>query len=231
MDDREAQRQISQMVNFILNEAKDKAQEIEAKALEDFNIEKLKLVQQMKERIRQDLAKRMRQLEVQRSIARSTAVNRSRLRKMVARDTAVNKVVDEATSQLATISNDQQRYKKIISDLILQGLMRLLEDHVSVRCRQIDKSLVEGVLSDVSSKYTDYIQKEVGLKKTVKLVIDSQFLPPPPNPDHLGKYCCGGVVLVCHHGKITLDNTLDQRLTLAVSENKPQIRKILFPTR
>lgn len=51
LSDEAAQKQITQMVNFILNEAKDKASEIEARALEDFNIEKLKLVQQMKEKV------------------------------------------------------------------------------------------------------------------------------------------------------------------------------------
>lgn len=67
-DDQEAQAQIQQMVKFILNEAKDKAQEIEARALEDFNIEKLKLVQQMKDKIRQEFDKKAKKLEVQRSM-------------------------------------------------------------------------------------------------------------------------------------------------------------------
>lgn len=67
-DDLEAQAQIQQMVKFILNEAKDKAQEIEARALEDFNIEKLKLVQQMKDKIRHEFDKKAKQLEVQRSM-------------------------------------------------------------------------------------------------------------------------------------------------------------------
>lgn len=60
--------QIQQMVKFILNEAKDKAQEIEARALEDFNIEKLKLVQQMKDKIRQEFEKKAKKLEVQRAM-------------------------------------------------------------------------------------------------------------------------------------------------------------------
>lgn len=67
-DDAEAQRQIQQMVKFILNEARDKAQEIEARSLEDFNIEKLKLVQQMKDKIRQEYDKKAKKLETQRAM-------------------------------------------------------------------------------------------------------------------------------------------------------------------
>lgn len=56
------------MVNFILNEARDKAQEIEAKAIEDFNIEKLKLVQQMKNKVRQEYQLKAKQMETQRAM-------------------------------------------------------------------------------------------------------------------------------------------------------------------
>lgn len=48
MDEAQSVRQIQQMVNFILNEAKDKAEEIDAKTLEEFNVEKLKYVQGQK---------------------------------------------------------------------------------------------------------------------------------------------------------------------------------------
>merc|ERR1711959_146041 len=92
MDDSEAQKQIQQMVNFILNEAKDKAEEIEAKALEDFNIEKLKLVQQMKDKIRQEYTRKAKQVETQRAIARSTAVNNSRLQKIAARQEVIGQL-------------------------------------------------------------------------------------------------------------------------------------------
>ena len=52
MNDAEAQQQIQQMVSFILNEARETADSIKQKANEDYNIEKLKLVQSMKDKIR-----------------------------------------------------------------------------------------------------------------------------------------------------------------------------------
>ncbi len=55
MDDNEAEKQIQQMVSFIANEAKETAENIKQKTNEDFNIEKLKLVQGMKEKIRKTL--------------------------------------------------------------------------------------------------------------------------------------------------------------------------------
>ena len=52
MDDSQSAAQIAQMVNFILNEAKDKAEEIDAQTLEEYNIEKMKIGNNMKEKIR-----------------------------------------------------------------------------------------------------------------------------------------------------------------------------------
>merc|ERR1719235_2340156 len=107
MDDKEAERQIQQMVNFILNEAKDKAEEIEAKALEDFNIEKLKLVQQMKDKIRQEHVRKSKQVETQRAIARSTAINQSRLQKIAARNEMLGKVKDDVSGSLGAVTRNE----------------------------------------------------------------------------------------------------------------------------
>jgi len=79
MDDVEAEKQIKQMVNFILNEAKETAVGIEAKTNEDFNIEKLKLVQSMKEKTRTDMEKKLKAVETKKAIERSTAINKTRL--------------------------------------------------------------------------------------------------------------------------------------------------------
>jgi len=55
MNDQEATQQIKQMENFILKEAQDKSEEIESKGLEEFGIEKFRIVTSQKEKIRQDL--------------------------------------------------------------------------------------------------------------------------------------------------------------------------------
>ncbi|KAL8433081.1 hypothetical protein Efla_006280 [Eimeria flavescens] len=185
MDDQEAQAQIQQMVKFILNEAKDKAQEIEARALEDFNIEKLKLVQQMKDKIRQEFDKKAKKLEVQRSIDRSTAINKARLRRIAAQEQVVNEVCIQSQKQLAAISSDTARYKELLTDLIVQGLLRLLEPEVIIRCREMDRPVVESVLSAAATKYSNVLSNEAGLNKSVKLSVDKsgRYLPPPPSSD------------------------------------------------
>lgn len=223
MDESEAQRQIKQMVNFILNEAKDKAEEIEAKALEDFNIEKLKLVQQMKEKIRQDMARKTKALETQRSIARSKAVNESRLAKMVKRNEYLNQVKDEIGNTLGAIMQNKQEATRIYTGLLIEGAMQLIEEDLEVRCRKSDVPLVEACYQAASQKYNQQVKQQTGIdKKTRFTTSKTHFLP---------ENSVGGVVVLCHDSLIRVENTLDSRIMQHIDRNTPMMRQILFPLR
>ncbi|SOV14434.1 vacuolar ATP synthase subunit e, putative [Plasmodium sp. DRC-Itaito] len=230
LDDAEAQKQIQQMVNFILNEAKDKAHEIEAKALEDFNIEKLRIVQKMKEKIRVEFQKKAKQMEIKRSIARSSAINKARLKKMCAKDQVFKEIYKISSDKLNDLYKDKDKYKNLIVDLIVQSLFYMQEPHVIVRCRDIDKAIVESSLNEAVSKYTDKLKKQFNITKTVKIELDKSgnYLPPPPTPDNEGNSCLGGIILTTPNRKINCDNTLDVRLKLAIEYCTPEIKRMFF---
>ena len=230
MNASDAQKQTQQMVNFIINEATEKAQEIEAKALEDFNIEKLKIVQQMKEKIRQEFEKKAKQIEVKRAIERSTAVNRARLKKIAARNQIVDEIAKQTNKQLAQVADNKEKYKTLMTDLIVQALLRLLEDSAIVRCREADKSLVESILPAAAKKYSDIMKEKAQVDKSVKLSIDTTFLAPPPKGNDSGRTCSGGVTVFSTNMKIFCDNTIDARLHMVAEDCKPQIRATLFPS-
>jgi V-type H+-transporting ATPase subunit E len=222
MEDKDAQRQIQQMVNFILNEAKDKAEEIDAKAMEDFNIEKLKLIQQMKDKVRKEYALKAKKIETQRAIARSTAINKSRLRTIDERNTLLLQAVDMVRNSLSDVVKKPEQYKKIVTDLMVQGAIMLLEPEVTILCRKEDANLVKSVIEDAQKRYSAEIKTQAnGVNKAVKFVVDE-------TRPLVGKL--GGVILQTEGGAIRVDNTLDTRLDLLVEKDKPTIRKILFPS-
>eukprot|EP00920_Eleutheroschizon_duboscqi_P039393 GHVT01094785.1.p2 GENE.GHVT01094785.1~~GHVT01094785.1.p2 ORF type:complete len:237 (-),score=69.82 GHVT01094785.1:405-1115(-) len=231
LDDREAQHQIEQMVSFILNEAKDKAAEIEAKALEEFNIEKLKMVQMMKDRIRQEYMKKIKQIEVKRSIARSTAINKARLKKITSRDEKYKASWGLACVELhKTTTADPANYKELCTKLIVQGLLRLMEKEVYVRCRRMDDGVIQEIIPAAARLYREVLQRECGVDRTVVLKLDPspERLCPPPAPDNAGLSCCGGVVLYTPDYRISCDNTLDARIKRVAEDCAPSIRNILF---
>jgi len=218
--------QVTQMKEFILNEAKDKAEEIDAKALQEFSIEKFKIVNSNKENIRKEYERKTKQVDTQAAIARSTAINRSRLEKLRLRQDVIARVAEQSKTALVEKLKDQATNKAFITKLIAQGLLLLLEDEVQVRCRAQDDALVAGCIADAVKEYSALVQKETGVTKTVKVSLDkANKLPPlsscPPS-------CMGGVVLACASSTITIDNTIDARLALLMEQAKPNIRKLLF---
>ena len=196
MEDKDATRQIQQMVNFILNEAKDK--------------------------VRKEYALKAKKIETQRAISRSTAINKARLRTIDERNTLLYQTVDVVKKNLSDVVKKTDQYKKIITDLIVQGAMLLLEPEIMIQCRKEDVALVKSVLDESQKKYASEIKSQTGgVSRSVKLTInEAQPL--------VGKI--GGVVLQTSGGAIRVDNTFDTRLNLLVEKDKPTIRKILFPS-
>jgi len=220
MNDSEAQQQVNQMAAFILNEARDTANTQNSKTMEDFNVEKLKLVQSMKEKIRSEIADKKKKEETKVAIARSTAINKARLKKIEARQMCIDTLGNDVATKLKEVSKVEAKYKQILVDLIVQGSLKLMEEEVMVQCRAADVNTVRGVLDASSQAFTKLIAKATNARASVRFSLD-------PNP--LPATCLGGVVLSCQGGSISVDNTLDTRLRLCLENDKPALRKMLFP--
>jgi len=225
----ETKSQIEQMTQFIMNEAKDRAEEITTKALQEFSVEKLKVANATKEKILQEYARKAKQIETQKAIHRSTETNKSRLEKIRTRQEMLGKLAEDSKVALAEELQSEAKAKEFTKSLIVQGLLMLLEDEVLVRCRDCDTKMVEGCLKAAEAKYAEVVKEKTGAVKKCKLSVDAAVkLPPPPSAAEHGRSCLGGVVLVCKGGKITIDNTIDSRLGLVLEQAKPTIRKYLF---
>mmetsp|Transcript_119083 Transcript_119083/g.344433 ORF Transcript_119083/g.344433 Transcript_119083/m.344433 type:complete len:227 (+) Transcript_119083:110-790(+) len=216
----ETQKQVDGMIFHILSEAKDKAEEINAKALQEFNIEKAKVVKSEKEKIQQEYERKVKSIDTERAIARSTAINKSRLEKIKARQDVIMQIAADSKERLRAELRDQAKTKEFITSLIVQGMLMLLEDHVQVRCRSADDALVSSCLAGAMERYSQAIVKETGAAKTCKLALDKETKLPAD--------CLGGVVLTCQNGTIVIDNTVDSRMGLVLEQAKPTIRRLLF---
>ena len=95
LSENDVQKQLKHMMAFIEQEANEKAEEIDAKAEEEFNIEKVqfspsfdlfpqfvqgRLVQQQRTKIMEHYEKKEKQVELQRKIQNSNMHNQARLK-------------------------------------------------------------------------------------------------------------------------------------------------------
>ncbi|CAE5966551.1 unnamed protein product [Arabidopsis lyrata] len=223
MNDADVSKQIQQMVRFIRQEAEEKANEISISAEEEFNIERLQLLESAKRKLRQDYDRKLKQVDIRKRIDYSTQLNASRIKYLQAQDDVVTAMKASAAKDLLRVSNDKNNYKKLLKSLIIESLLRLKEPSVLLRCREMDKKVVESVIEDAKRLYAE--KAKVGSPKIT--IDDKVFLPPPPNPklpDSHDPHCSGGVVLASQDGKIVCENTLDARLDVAFRQKLPQIR-------
>lgn len=214
LTDADVQKQIKHMMAFIEQEASEKVEEIDAKAEEEFNIEKGRLVQTQRVKIMEYYEKKEKQIEQHKKIQMSHLLNQARLKVLKARDDMIMELMKEAQQRLADIAKDPDNYSVLLQGLLLQGFYQLLESKVTVRCRQQDVVMVEAAVNKVIPIYKESVKMNLAVK------VDSQhFLP---------SGICGGVELYNDNGKIKVTNTLERRLELITHQMIPEIRVALF---
>ncbi|EED90618.1 putative v-type h-ATPase subunit [Thalassiosira pseudonana CCMP1335] len=210
------------MVNFILQEAHEKANEIRVKTEHDFNLEKQTLVHEAKLNVQDEFAKKEKDREIQERISHSAEIGACRQKKMSLRDDLLNSLMKEASSKCKMVAGGKN-YDGLLQKLIVQGLIKIEELEVTVYCRSEDVSTVKKVLPAAVEEYVDIIEKESGVRLTPNVTLNEDRAKDLPESSN------GGVKLTACEGRIVCDNTMTSRLELVYSELKPSIRAILFP--
>ncbi|KAK2832501.1 hypothetical protein Q7C36_015963 [Tachysurus vachellii] len=214
LSDADVQKQIKHMMAFIEQEANEKAEEIDAKAEEEFNIEKGRLVQTQRLKIMEYYEKKEKQIEQQKKIQMSNLMNQARLKVLKARDNMITDMINDARNRLANVARDPARYSALMDGLVLQGFYQLLEPKVVIRCRKQDLAMVQAAVQKNIPIY------KAAVKCNLEVRIDQDnFLPSDIS---------GGIELYNADGKIKVSNTLESRLDLLAQQMMPEIRVVLF---
>jgi len=142
-----------------------------------FNITKLQLLEAEKAKVRREYERREGTVEVKKKVEYSKQLNVSRLKILQAREDAVQGILGDAQTRLLAVSSDGAAYGRLLRNLLLQGVSKLGDSKVLVRCREIDVELVRSIIPDVSAAAT----KQRG-GRSVEIELDSANpLPPPPS--------------------------------------------------
>ncbi|GAA6233835.1 V-type proton ATPase subunit E 1-like [Lates japonicus] len=214
LTDADVQKQIKHMMAFIEQEANEKVEEIDAKAEEEFNIEKGRLVQTQRVKIMEYYEKKEKQIEQHKKIQMSNLMNQARLKVLKARDDMITDLLNEARQRLAQIAKDPASYSTLLEGLVLQGFYQLLEPKVTIRCRQQDVEIVRAAVMKNIPIYREAVKRNIDVR-----IDQERFLP---------SEICGGIEMYNDNGKIKVSNTLESRLELMAHQMMPEIRVNLF---
>lgn len=202
--------ELAKMQAFIQKEAREKAAEIRVKADEEYELEKAQLVRAELNAVDAAYASKFAKAKLAQQITRSTIKNTTRLKLLAAREEALEAVFAQAKTQLGPLSKDEA----LLAGLIEEGLYALMEPVVSIRVKSETVALATKAVKTAQKNF----EAQAGF--AVEVTIDEDF----PLDDSVS----GGVVIVSGNGKISVDNTLDERLKLLSETALPAIRLELF---
>ncbi|KAK9368804.1 ATPase, V1/A1 complex, subunit E [Lipomyces kononenkoae] len=214
LTDDQVDAELKKLVQFIKQEALEKAREIQIKADEEFAIEKAKLVRSETSTIDSVYERRTKQASLAQQITKSNITNKTRLRVLAARQDVLDDVFEEATKKSLDISKDSDKYCVLLKDLILEGAFVLYEPAITVSAREKDYDLIKKVIPIVVEEFT----KAAGFAVTIAINA-AQPLPAEST---------GGVIVLGSGGRIVVTNTLEERLKLLNEESLPAIRVAIF---
>jgi V-type H+-transporting ATPase subunit E len=185
-------------------------------------LEKQTLVHEAKLSIQDEFTKKEKDREIQERIARSSEIGECRKKKMKIRDELLQTLLSEAGAKCAVVTRGQN-YPQLLQKLIVQGLIKIEENEVTVFCRGEDVATLEKILPAVVKEYVDIMKRESNVTLKPKLTLNTD------RSKDLTENTYGGVLLTALNGKIVCDNTMASRLHLVYEELLPSIRAILFP--
>lgn len=226
----DADRQINQMMEFIMEEANEKAEEIRQKATAEYESQFQEMKRDVEKKLATEFKSKREQHKVEKLIAASKKKQAALFSVMELRDKLMNEVKVAVLKKLEGVEKNPD-YPKLLVNLIVQGLIRMQEERVVIRVRKIDEPLVAKILKTAEAAFKKAVKDSTGYTPELQpLTIDSKYLPGPTAADN-EETCAGGVVLVARNGRIVCKNTLDARLDIAFYQLTPQIRTMLFGLR
>ena len=178
----------------------------------EIKISNKRALKEMKEKI---------MVEEKKKIEISTAKNKANLDKMNLKNKLVQDTVDEALKKLKSFAlPDNNSYKKLLKELILECMVKLLEKECFIKIRKDDADYVKSIMKDCESEFVKIMKKETRRDYECKLILlEDDFI----EDDY------GGVILMNKDKKIIINNGLKDRLMLTKEHNLPEIKRMLFP--
>jgi len=218
MAEADTDRRIKQMVAFIRQEARDKAEEIEVRAKEECNVEVMKMTDREKAKMREEFKQREKRIEIENKISKQKVLDGYRMELLKAEDGKKAELKQMVVDRFKNVTKNTSSYKKFLKAAMIQAFLLIWdEDEVTVSCRKEDSSIVKGMMKDALDEVKARAKKECNST----LSMNATFSNKPAK-------ISGGIIISARGGKVVCDNSLDARLNIVMRTELPMIRARLF---
>jgi len=218
MAEADTERRIKQMVAFIRQEARDKAEEIEVRAKEECNVEVMKMTDREKAKMREEFKQREKRIEIENKITKQKVLDGYRMELLKAEDSKKTELKEMTQKRFSGVTKNSGKYKEFLKQAMIQAFLLIWdEEEVFVSCRKEDQSVVKSLMDSAMKEVKSRAQKECNTTLKMK----ANFNDKPVK-------CSGGVIVSARGGKVVCDNTLDARLNIVMRTELPMVRERLF---
>ena len=189
----------------------------------------MQLLEAEKAKVRREYERREGATEVKKKVEYSKQLNDTRIKVLQAQDEAVRAIQGDAQRRLGALAKNQASYGALLQSLLVEAMYKLENQQVKVRCRGDDSALVQGLLPQAATTFSQLFGKSAPHVE----MDEGNVLPPAgggtsSSASEEFDTCAGGVVVTSIDGRIVCSNTLDDRLKIAYGSNLPTIRGMLF---
>jgi V-type H+-transporting ATPase subunit E len=108
-------------------------------------------------------------------------VNKLRLEKFKVKIDYINSIFEETRTALSQrIKSKPEDYKKTMKNLIVESLIKLLDENVNVICKKEDVILVKSLLEPAKEEFLNLLKKNSNKFKNfeLNLTLDSKYFLP-----------------------------------------------------
>lgn len=145
---------LDSMIKFIQAHGDERVNEIKRQAANDFTVGKEKTIEAEKKRLTEQFAKDLASAEINFKIEKSGQQNQQRIQRMRMINELVEGLQNDAKIKMhEKMTRDTAAYKTLLKQLLIQGLIRLIEADVTLRCRKSDVAHVEAIIDDSIKEY------------------------------------------------------------------------------
>lgn len=193
-----------QLKRMMRQDAHEKAFEMQVLGQRAYEEQRDKTIAEGEKKLKREFEGRLDDQRIKQKIEVSQLTNQTRLDKMKHRNDCM---VNLRSTAIERLENDygsgNPQYIETLKNLIVQTMIKLLEEEVELKVREDEVDLVNGMIEECEAKYSEIMMEETTREYTTKLSVrEDNFL----TDDEGGK--SGGIIAYAHRRKIVVSNTL-----------------------
>jgi V-type H+-transporting ATPase subunit E len=166
-----------ELKRMMRQEAHEKAFEIHMFGQRIFEKERDKLVEKGTDNLNREFRDKLNQLNVDQKVEISGKINETRLKRMKKRNDCVEELRTLASAKLAaSFASNATVYREVLKKLIIQGMIKLLEDEVDIRVRKEDFTVANSLVPECEKEFTKIMLEKTTRHYETKLTLLKDFL-------------------------------------------------------